>query len=376
MRIDQVDVFILGMVLGAALVGVGVLLAVGVVRRLFPISQPTADQLLQVARQLMRWSRAVADDVAQFDSTLEEFTAASDALAGGDAGDPRAVERVLEANRRLRQRLHQAQITLAKKSALIRELMHRSDTDPLTGIHNRRYLEDQMRRLMAQARRHGRSLSVIFVDVDRFKSINDRCGHAAGDDLLKKTAQRLRCEIREQDVLGRYGGEEFCLLLPDTGLEAACATAERLRSTVAQLPCPGDNHRPVTISCGVAVYSPGETAEQCWNRADQALYAAKRNGRDQVWYHNGARLCRYTTGGNAEVTGCGPSEPDASSRQLRAASQAADGGPPAPRLTRSGRQPDMAQPNDDAVADHWQEICGRLRRRLQEVLAEADRPPP
>jgi diguanylate cyclase (GGDEF)-like protein len=254
---------------------------------------------------------------------------------------------------------------------MIRQLVHRSAIDPLTGIYNRRSLEDQIRRLVAQAKRHRRPLSVIFIDVDYFKSINDRFGHAAGDQVLKQTAQRLRSEIREHDIVGRYGGEEFCLLLPDTGLEAACATAERLRSAVRQIRRPGDCRRQLTISSGVAAYLPEETWEQCWNRADQALYAAKRNGRDQVWYHNGSRVCRYTScpvapgvasGSPSAASLCGSPAPSAT--QVPAP---ASGGlhPCPPKSDAAGQEHDPQQ-----AADSWQDVCRALRRRLEEVLIE------
>ena len=145
-------------------------------------------------------------------------------------------------------------------------------TDPLTGLANRRAWTELLRREIARARRDGSRFSVALVDLDRFKDFNDRYGHAAGDRLLKEAASRWSAQIREMDLLARHGGEEFALLLPGAGGEDAMTVIERLRRQT-----PG----AITASSGVAEWDGGEDPDALLARADEALYRAKRNGRDQ-----------------------------------------------------------------------------------------------
>jgi two-component system, cell cycle response regulator len=145
--------------------------------------------------------------------------------------------------------------------------------DPLTGLSNRRFILTQLGGMISGARRHHRALTVAIVDVDYFKSVNDRYGHAEGDRVLAEVARTLRRHLRAEDQLGRLGGEEFLALLPDAGASAAGAAGEKLRASVA--------HTGVTVSVGWAAWD-GERAEELLRRADEALYAAKARGRDRV----------------------------------------------------------------------------------------------
>ena len=152
-------------------------------------------------------------------------------------------------------------------------------SDELTRLYNRRFLGRQLSALVRSATRHDRTLSLVLVDIDRFKSINDEHGHARGDAVLARVAARLVHVLREEDFAGRWGGEEFLVLLPDVDETGAEATAERLRASVGNRPVAGLR---VTISAGCATWLPGETPDDILRRADTALYAAKRGGRDQV----------------------------------------------------------------------------------------------
>jgi two-component system cell cycle response regulator len=151
--------------------------------------------------------------------------------------------------------------------------------DELTRLYNRRFLSRQLSAIVRSAVRHRRTLSCVLVDIDRFKSINDEHGHARGDAVLARVAARLQHVLREEDYAGRWGGEEFLVLLPDIDEEGAQATAERLRLNVGGRPVAGLR---VTVSAGCATWSPGESPDDLLRRADAALYAAKRGGRDQV----------------------------------------------------------------------------------------------
>lgn len=156
-------------------------------------------------------------------------------------------------------------------------------TDGLTQTYNRRSIDALVQAELDHARLHGCSLVVLFIDIDHFKRINDTLGHAAGDTILREFAQVARRHIRADDVLGRYGGEEFLVVLRHTPLEEATRIAERLRHAAATIAMEPDGQVQVTISIGVAVAgSYGYDHDQLIRRADRALYAAKKRGRNQV----------------------------------------------------------------------------------------------
>jgi two-component system cell cycle response regulator len=155
--------------------------------------------------------------------------------------------------------------------------------DALTGLYNRRFVMTQLGALISGARRHGRPLSVAMIDVDRFKSFNDNYGHAVGDRVLQAVAAALHDRMRAEDYLGRWGGEEFLALLPDTDEDAAGPIAERLRSTVDAVRVPTSGEMlAVTVSLGWATWELDEDVDSLVHRADEALYAAKEAGRDRV----------------------------------------------------------------------------------------------
>lgn len=159
-----------------------------------------------------------------------------------------------------------------------------AETDPLTGVMNRRKFLDHTRHEFARALRYGREMSLIMVDIDHFKKINDTWGHLAGDAALMRTAERLSSSVRSTDFIGRLGGEEFAVLLPETPKAAASALAERLRLVIAEISLPEEHGAiALTASFGVAGREAGD--KEMLNmlaRADRALYAAKRGGRNQV----------------------------------------------------------------------------------------------
>ncbi|MEU5938480.1 diguanylate cyclase [Micromonospora sp. NPDC047548] len=163
------------------------------------------------------------------------------------------------------------------------EAQRLSLTDPLTGLWNYRYLRESLRREVERASRFGRMLSILALDVDRFKRVNDTYGHTAGDAVLAEFASRIRDEIREVDLAFRHGGEEFVVLLPETDAPGAVIVAERLGAAVRDTPMVVDEHVaiPVTVSIGIAVFPDhASTGQQVLDAADEALYAAKAAGRD------------------------------------------------------------------------------------------------
>jgi diguanylate cyclase len=160
-------------------------------------------------------------------------------------------------------------------------LQLQATTDPLTGIANRRRLDEEMQRLVAQARRHDQPFAAILVDLDNFKAVNDTLGHDVGDEVLIATVERLQSAVRASDLLGRWGGEEFLLLAAQTDHAAACALAERCRQAIRASPVHGDTVR-MTASFGVAALGPDDDVRLLLRRADLALYTAKSEGRDRV----------------------------------------------------------------------------------------------
>jgi two-component system cell cycle response regulator len=159
-------------------------------------------------------------------------------------------------------------------------------TDGLTGLHNRRYMETHLGTLVEQATQRGKPLSLLMLDIDYFKSVNDTHGHDAGDDVLREFALRIRRSVRNIDLACRLGGEEFVIVMPETDMTVAAMVAERLRRRIAGEPFPvqqGTKLLNVTLSIGIAALtSAADTPTTILKRADQALYRAKRDGRNRV----------------------------------------------------------------------------------------------
>ena len=162
------------------------------------------------------------------------------------------------------------------QAVALRQLAH---TDSLTGLFNRRHLEIALREELHRSARYLRQLSVILVDIDHFKSINDRFGHQVGDVVLREVGAILTHDMREQDFASRWGGEEFCLVLPETDLDTAYALAERLREQLASIEIL--RNADVTASFGIAEYNHHESLDELLERADDALYQAKVAGRNR-----------------------------------------------------------------------------------------------
>lgn len=171
------------------------------------------------------------------------------------------------------------------------KLKHIGLTDPLTHVNNRRYIELRLIEEVGRSRRHAHPLSCMYIDIDHFKQINDRVGHQGGDEVLREVAARIKAELRLSDALGRFGGEEFVVLLIDTNLADALCVAERIRTSVSHRPLrlSSGETLDVTVSIGVTSLTqpvpvePIETTVQGFvARADQALYRAKKDGRNRV----------------------------------------------------------------------------------------------
>jgi diguanylate cyclase (GGDEF)-like protein len=160
----------------------------------------------------------------------------------------------------------------------------RASQDELTGLYNRRAFFEQGKQLFKQARRYQQHVSVMMIDIDHFKNINDNYGHAVGDSVLKAFAELLQNTVREADVLARIGGEEFAVILPQTGIEEASNLAERIRQRIETEVIHHDTRQiKITASFGIAAcMAEGDDLDRMLTKADDALYIAKKKGRNQV----------------------------------------------------------------------------------------------
>jgi diguanylate cyclase (GGDEF)-like protein len=167
---------------------------------------------------------------------------------------------------------------------LLQTMREQANIDPLTGLYNRRFCKDYARKLMAMARRKDTPLGFLILDLDHFKNINDIYGHEVGDRVLKQFAKTITQSMRETNLTARLGGEEFVVILPDTGANACQVVAERIRNAVAHMNMPQVKEKPlpnITVSLGIAVYPEhGGTLEEMFQASDRALYESKRAGRN------------------------------------------------------------------------------------------------
>ena len=228
----------------------------------------------------------------------------SDSLAGGSSytftvylfntgnyyyliGKERGVEdrEILEKISLLNNELSNKTRELTKKNKELekanRKIEELSKTDPLTNLANRRRFMDYFQKMLAQAKRHSCPLSLIMIDLDKFKNINDTYGHSVGDQVLSTLGNLLEGETREEDLAARIGGEEFAVLLNQTDIEQARSYAERIRRKVSELELE-DVPSQISASLGISCRRKGDTTESIMKRADSALYEAKEAGRNKV----------------------------------------------------------------------------------------------
>lgn len=180
---------------------------------------------------------------------------------------------------------------------LLKLLAERADVDGLTGLGNRAHFNKRWAEKVAECKRYGHALSLAIIDIDFFKRVNDTYGHPAGDEVIQGVARLLQTTCRSPDVPCRFGGEEFALIMPNTGTRDATMVVERLREALADVNWPRHPDHPVTLSAGL-VGSDGAcgevTAEQWLEMADQGLYAAKNNGRNRVVSNDIQAACRLS----------------------------------------------------------------------------------
>jgi diguanylate cyclase len=269
---------------------------------------------------------------------------------------------IVRANQDLQSQLETAEDRLEKQAIEIQAHISRSLTDPLTGLPNRREFNSRLEERMSAWNRRREVFSLLMLDVDYFKKLNDQHGHLAGDQMLATIARTVRSAVRREDVVARYGGEEFAVLLPNTTLEQAAIVAEKVREAVSRIIMPFNGADiSATVSGGLAAVLPDESAEPLIQRADAAMYRAKQAGRNRTCLHGAhyADMPEPKSETLAELLE--HSDSAANSAACQAPAQAADFGV---FLEHEAISPQLAQ------------TCEELRRYVEErgqcsALAEA-----
>ena len=217
-----------------------------------------------------------------FQAALQRLTWQTKAIASGDFSQRvNFLGEFSDAFNSMVQQLDESMCALRLREQELITLLH---TDPLTGIYSRGYFMELYGNELERMRRYGRTFSLLMLDIDHFKSVNDSRGHAAGDEALRTIAVVLQSsELRQSDFFGRIGGEEFAVVLPETSISGAADVAERIRRNLASASVTFEQHVfNMTASIGVSEFKPDDTQESMMGRADKAMYAAKQTGRNRV----------------------------------------------------------------------------------------------
>jgi len=294
MSVALVD-FLFSILLATTGVAIGWWLRGGLTRAAPPRDDAEARQARQareVLAGLHELAARVAADVGEHSNRVEEI---NEELSSGQSCRTddvmRAVTQLIAANNQMQQRLASSETRLQEQARLIETHAAEARTDPLTGLANRRALDDELSRCFAAFQRSGLVFSLIMLDVDHFKRFNDTQGHQAGDEVLRGMARILRRYAREMDLVARYGGEEFAVVLPGINAKDAAASAQRIRAAIdATHICFQSADLHVTASLGIAEVVPGEDVATLIQRADAALYASKKAGRNRVHRHDGHHI--------------------------------------------------------------------------------------
>jgi diguanylate cyclase len=288
------DLFLIS---SATLVGVaaGWLLRAAGSRRAAGREEGRARYARDVLARLRQMAASMAADVGEHTSRVEQL---SGELSSGDLHAPEAVvgvvDRLIQANAQMQQQLASADVKLQEQARQIELYTEAARTDALTGLPNRRALDDELAHRLAELERSGKAFSLVILDVDHFKDFNDTYGHLAGDAVLRGLASLARGHLRDDDLPARYGGEEFALVLPGATAKAAAARADAIRRAIEMADFQfGDVALRVTASFGAAEARRGEGAAALVQRADAAMYASKKTGRNCVHFHDGRTTVRF-----------------------------------------------------------------------------------
>ncbi len=250
------------------------------------------DGLAKVVNDVVTRLGVAKDDAVAYGRTLSD---ASGELGGSQTPEDlrKLVGGLITSTKAMETRAKALESDLEKSSAQVKDLKSKLDdvrkeslTDPLTGLANRKCLDTELDRAIAQARESGEPLTVCMIDIDRFKAFNDKWGHQTGDHVLRLVSHCLAENVKGRDIVARYGGEEFVVVLPQTALHDSVGLANKIRQAVEikklVKKSTGDVLGTITISVGAALLGPNDTASSITERADTCLYAAKNSGRNRV----------------------------------------------------------------------------------------------
>lgn len=289
-------VFLLGLCVGTVLLVMGLMLGYFFGRRAGVASQVVdREQFLYFLRNLSNWTSEFAGDVSKYQTELTSLSA----RVQGDSAPPREeigslLTQIMQANQQLQNRLDSAEARLESQTHQIADYLTEARTDGLTGLANRKAFDQTLDELYLAWQTKKQPFSLLLIDIDHFKSINDTYGHPAGDTVLKKLSEILRAEFRDAVCVARYGGEEFAVLtlLP---LTDTAEWLDRVRAEVARQEFVHESTRiPVSLSGGVSIIAADDKPGKLVRRSDEALYASKQGGRNRVHLHDGTG-CRLVT---------------------------------------------------------------------------------
>ncbi len=369
-----------GIVLGCLQLAAGVIIG-----RHFPLHGEASRQknaingamLEKLARRLGLLVNRVADDVGQHQARIarvnhelskaetDDATSLAEAVLG-------AIAQMVESDARLQERLARAEQRLQQQAEQIQSQISEARTDPLTELPNRRAFRDELDRQIAQWNRKRIPCSLLMIDVDHFKTVNDRYGHPAGDHTLREIGEVLKVALREMDLVARVGGEEFAAILPSTTLTQAVCAAQRVRKAVETHVFRFEQWElRLTISLGLAIVEPRDNGVTLIRRADEALYVSKGAGRNCGHLHDGTTYRPIDPAPSDAQSGDQNASPTVTTAVASDVSATESTGP-------TDQQPD----GDPAVSGSSPQTgdvelyaaCRDLRARLIEVTREQEKP--
>jgi diguanylate cyclase (GGDEF)-like protein len=251
---------------------------------------------VELFSRLAEITTTVANEVQQHHGNIQSVNDELGSIQQGDASAvAAAVCKLLVMNQQTQQRLAHAELRLQAQQRQLKDVANAAKTDPLTGVANRRGLDEDLANSLAKFAQRGRPTALLMLDIDHFKSFNDQHGHIVGDQALKRLADVLLAQARDSDSIARFGGEEFVVVFHGSKAAAVLERVENMRRAIGQatILASGVELR-IAASAGLAELQKGDTAEALLKRADEALYAAKLDGRDCCYWHADDRLQRVS----------------------------------------------------------------------------------
>lgn len=247
------------------------------------------DQLDAMMAQLQQLTTTVAADLGEHNTIVQEVNEELSSGGATEASVLAVVEKLVKANDAMQSQLAKAEDRLQEPAAEMETHVKEARTDALTKLWNRRHFDDEMQKCLSAFRKKAKPSCVMMFDVDHFKKFNDTYGHQAGDEVLRGVARTLRKSVTNNEIVCRYGGEEFAIIFPGADIGAAIPIGERSRAAIAEQVFEfEDLDLRVTASGGLAEFQPEETAEALVKRSDDALYVCKEAGRNCGHWHDGA----------------------------------------------------------------------------------------